>query len=81
MCDIKELKKEPNEDIIDMLEKLLREAKNGEIQSLACAGTTDKGDTFNCFVAGANVMPVVAEILILLIDFITTNVDLRSDDC
>lgn len=74
---MEEIKAKPNQEIIEMLEELIAQAKNGEINALACAGCTNTAETFNCFVVGDRVMALLGEITVLQRDFIDIHVSLR----
>ena len=67
----------PNPKVIDMLEKVLVDAKSGEIQSIAICGVTDDVCTFNCFVVGVLPTTPVGEIRVLERDVIDCHVELR----
>lgn len=72
-----EIKPKPRQDIIDLLEDLLKDAKSGELQGIAIAGSMTSCRTFNCFVTGGHAMAMVGEIHILARDVIDCEVDIR----
>lgn len=67
----------PNQRVIDMLEDLLNDARNGEIQGIAIAGSMSNARTFNCFEPGGNAMAMVGEVHILARDLIDEYIDIR----
>lgn len=60
-----EVKPTPNQDIIDMLEGLLEEAKSGRIQAISIAGVYSGCATFNCFVGGFRPVSLLGEMRLL----------------
>ncbi len=79
MTKITEIKtNEPNDNIVELLENLLKEAKVGDIQGIAIAGVTGNATSFNIFNPGYNVMAMFAEIQILSRDFVDCCIEIRK---
>ena len=74
---MKEIKPKVNTDVVEMLERLLNEAKSGEIQAVAVVGAMRGARLFNCFVVGDHVIPLLGENRILERDMIDCCVDTR----
>jgi hypothetical protein len=74
---MQEVKAKPRQDVVEMLEELLREAKSGELQGVAIAGAMRNCQTFNCFITGGYTMAMVGEIHILARDVIDCEVEIR----
>ena len=74
---MQEVKAKPRQDVVEMLEDLLQQAKSGELQGVAVAGAMSNCRTFNCFLTGGHTMALVGEIHILARDVIDCEVDIR----
>lgn len=74
---IEQVKPKPNQQVVEMLESLIEEAKEGRIQSLAVAGVYSDCATFNCFDGNYYPASLIGEIRILERDVVDLCVDTR----
>jgi hypothetical protein len=77
MSDLKEVKPEPNQTLINMLESLVKEAKSGRIQSAAVCAVYSNAVTGNCFVGKYCPTALVGELRTLERDIIDLCIETR----
>ena len=77
---IVDIKQKTNSDLISSLERLLAEAKTGEIQSIVYALSFENGCTGNGWInSGHNVMALIGEMDVLKLELINNFVELRDE--
>lgn len=74
---IKEIKEEPNQHIIGLLEDLLEDAKNRKIQAIAIACVNGDCTTSNGFYGDNYPVNLIGELRCLERDIMDCNVDIR----
>ncbi len=79
MTKITEIKtKKPNDEIVELLESLLKDAKAGDIQGIAIAGITGDSMSFNTFGPGYYAMALFAEIHVMARDLMDCCIEIRK---
>ena len=63
-----EIKKTPDQNVIEQLEDLLKKARGGEIVGLAVAMRYEDGCTGNCFVRGPAGIALIGELELLKVE-------------
>ena len=79
--NIKEAPNKPNPEVIELLEDLLKKAKDGEIVTVAFAGVVKNNCSFNSFVGDYYPMSLIAELRVLERDVIDCCIDTRRKVC
>ena len=74
-----DIKPKTDPELIKSLEKLLREAKTGEVRGLAYVVNFDTGDTANGWVnVDNNVMAIIGEVETLKYELMNNYVEMRN---
>ena len=66
--NVVEVKKTPNETLVEYLESIIEEAKTGEIVGVAIAMRHQDGSTSNCFVKGPAGIALIGELELLKVE-------------
>lgn len=74
-----EVKKKPSELVIARLKEMLEKAENGEITSIAIAGTTTDRGIISCWHCDEEVFLLVAATHALIHDFMHCEIEMRED--
>lgn len=77
MTKISEIKSQPNQELIDMLESLVENAKSGRMQSAAVCVVNDDCSVGNCFVGSYFPTALIGELRVLERDIIDICIDTR----
>ena len=77
MGNLYEIKPNPNEKVINILEDYLKMAKSGELQGICIAASLTDACTCSAFILEGNVMAMIGELVVLQRDVLDCNVDLR----
>lgn len=72
-----EIKAQPNQELISMLESLVEKAKSGQMQSAAVCVVNDDCSVGNCFVGSFHPIALVGELRVVERDIIDICVDTR----